>query len=70
MRHHKTAKRGSSSAKAIQSIKRLTSQSARAPVTELEGTAGVTDVSRGLNRDATLRQPVVTFGDVTLIEVT
>jgi hypothetical protein len=48
----------------------MTSQSARAPVTELQGKAGVTDVSHGPDVDATPRQPVVTFGDVTTIEVT
>ena len=52
----------------------LTSQSARAPVTELEGTAGVTDVGHGHDVaddvDATKRQPAVTFGQVTTIEVT
>jgi hypothetical protein len=34
-----------------------TSQSARAPVTELEGKAGVTNVSHGLDLAATPRQP-------------
>ena len=52
----------------------MTSQSARAPVTELEGTAGVTDVGHGHDVaddvDATKRQPAVTFGQVTTIEVT
>jgi hypothetical protein len=48
----------------------LTSQSARAPVTELEGQAGVTNVSHGLGVDAMPRQPAVTFGEVTTIEVT
>jgi hypothetical protein len=48
----------------------MTSQSARAPVTELEGTAGVTNVGHGHDVDATARQPVVTFGEVTTIEVT
>jgi hypothetical protein len=52
----------------------VTSQSARAPVTELEGTAGVTDVGHGHDVaddvDATKRQPAVTFGQVTTIEVT
>jgi hypothetical protein len=48
----------------------LTSQSARAPVTELEGTAGVTNVGHGHDVDATAHQPVVTFGEVTTIEVT
>jgi hypothetical protein len=48
----------------------VTSQSARAPVTELQGKAGVTDVSHGPGVDATPRQPVVRFGDVTTIEVT
>jgi hypothetical protein len=48
----------------------VTSQSARAPVTELQGTAGVTNVSHGHDVDATPRQPVVTFGEVTTIEVT
>jgi hypothetical protein len=48
----------------------LTSQSARAPLTELEGTAGVTNVGHGHDVDATARQPVVTFGEVTAIEVT
>ncbi len=43
----------------------MTSQSARAPVTELEGMAGVTEVNV-----ATAREPVVTFGNVTTIEVT
>ena len=46
------------------------SQSARAPVTELEGTAGVNNVGHGHDVDATARQPVVTFGEVTTIEVT
>jgi hypothetical protein len=48
----------------------LTSQSARAPVTELEGQAGVTNVIHGLDVDAMPRQPAVTFGEVTTIEVT
>jgi hypothetical protein len=48
----------------------MTSQSARAPVTELEGQAGVTNVSHGLDVDAMARQPAVTFGEVTTIEVT
>jgi hypothetical protein len=49
----------------------LTSQSARAPLTELEGsTAGVTNVGHGHDVDALARQPVVTFGEVTTIEVT
>jgi hypothetical protein len=48
----------------------VTSQSARAPVTELEGTAGVTNVGQGHDVDATARQPAVTFGEVTTIEVT
>jgi hypothetical protein len=52
----------------------MTSQSARAPVTELEGTAGVTNVGHGHDNDAdvdaTTRQPAVTFGQVTTIEVT
>jgi hypothetical protein len=46
------------------------SQSARAPVTELEGTAGVTNVGHGHDVDATARQPADTFGEVTTIEVT
>jgi hypothetical protein len=53
---------------------RVTSQSARAPVTELEGTAGVTNVGHGHDVDAvvdaTKRPPAVTFGQVTTIEVT
>ena len=52
----------------------MTCQSARAPVTELEGTAGVTDVGHGHDVaddvDATKRHPAVTFGQVTTIEVT
>jgi hypothetical protein len=48
----------------------MTSQSARAPVTELEGTAGVTNVGHGHDVDAMACQPVVTFGEVTTIEVT
>jgi hypothetical protein len=48
----------------------VTSQSARAPVTELEGTAGVTEVSHEPDVVATAREPVVTFGNVTTIEVT
>jgi hypothetical protein len=48
----------------------LTSQSARAPVTELEGQAGVTNVNHGHDVDAMARQPAVTFGEVTTIEVT
>jgi hypothetical protein len=52
----------------------VTSQSARAPVTELEGTAGVTNVGHGhdvdADVDATKRQPAVTFGQVTTMEVT
>jgi hypothetical protein len=52
----------------------MTSQSARAPMTELEGTAGVTNVGHGhdvdADVDATTRQPAVTFGQVTTIEVT
>jgi hypothetical protein len=47
-----------------------TSQSARTPVTELEGQAGVTNVSHGLDVDAMPRQPAVTFGEVTTIKVT
>jgi hypothetical protein len=39
-------------------------------VTELEGTAGVTTVGHGHDVDATARQPVVTLGEVTTIEVT
>jgi hypothetical protein len=39
-------------------------------VTELQDKTGVTDVSHGPDVDATPRQPVVTFGDVTTIEVT
>jgi hypothetical protein len=47
-------------------------------VTELEGTAGVTNVGHGhdidadvdADVDATTRQPAVTFGQVTTIEVT
>jgi hypothetical protein len=46
----------------MEALLRLTSQSARAPVTELEGQAGVTN--------AMPRQPAVTFGEVTTIEVT
>jgi hypothetical protein len=37
---------------------------------ELEGTAGVTNVGHGHDVDATTRQPAVTFGQVTTIEVT
>jgi hypothetical protein len=48
----------------------VTSQSARAPVMELEGQAGVTNVSHGLDVDAMPRQPAVTFGEMTTIEVT
>jgi hypothetical protein len=54
----------------IESADILTSQSARAPVTELEGEAGVTNVNHGLDVDAMARQPAVTFGEVTTIEVT
>jgi hypothetical protein len=36
----------------------------------LEGTAGVTNVGHGHDVDATARKPVVTFGEVTTIEVT
>ena len=43
-------------------------------MTELEGTAGVTNVGHGhdvdADVDATKRQPAVTFGQVTTIEVT
>jgi hypothetical protein len=48
----------------------VTSQSARAPVTEVEGTAGVIETSHGLDVGAKERKPVVTFGNVTTIGIT
>jgi hypothetical protein len=70
IRYRVSALGHSMSVRSVTSIE-VTSQSARAPVTELlEGQAGVTNVSHGLDVDAMPRQPAVTFGEVTTIEVT